>query len=185
MRLFVALNFPASVRSGLWEAAAPLRERSFPVRWVPPDAIHLTVKFLGEAATERVAEVEAGLRRAVTEARALVLRLGGFGVFPSMDTPRIVWAGVDSDPALELLHHDAERALEPLGFPADGRPFRPHVTLGRAARTARSRGFPGLKELLNALEYEATVRIESIELMESLTGASGVSYRVQHRERLL
>jgi RNA 2',3'-cyclic 3'-phosphodiesterase len=184
VRLFVALNFPSSLRHALWEAATPLRARAFPFRWVPADSLHLTVKFLGEVNPADEPAVKAALGRATAGARAVVVALGAFGVFPTPEAPRVVWAGLEPDPALELLHHDAERAFEPLGFPPDGRPFRPHVTLGRAARSARPRDFAGLGDALTALTCEGTARVESLELMESLPGPS-MTYHVRHSERLL
>ena len=184
MRLFVALNLPTSVRRAVWDAAAPLRTRGFPFSWVRPEAIHVTVKFLGEVGAEALPSVRAAVGRAITGARRLVLAVGGFGVFPNLTEPRVVWAGLEPDPALELLHHEAERTFEPLGFPLDGRPFRPHLTLGRATRSARRRDFDGIEGALDALHYEATVEVTSVELMESTPGPDGVAYHVRHSERL-
>ncbi|HXQ29689.1 MAG TPA: RNA 2',3'-cyclic phosphodiesterase [Gemmatimonadales bacterium] len=183
MRLFVALNFPEAVKHGLWEAASPVRARPFPVRWVPRESIHLTVKFLGEVTAAELPAVREALGRTAAGSRALVLTIAGFGVFPNARAPRVVWAGLEPDPALELLHHDAERAFEPLGFTTDGRPFRPHVTLGRT-RSARAGEFAALSETLASLQYESTVRIEALDLMESLPGASGVTYHLRYGERL-
>jgi RNA 2',3'-cyclic 3'-phosphodiesterase len=185
VRLFVALNFPPSLRHDLWQAAAPLRARAFPVRWVPVDAMHLTVKFLGDVSADRVPAINAALAQTAAGARAVVLEVTGFGVFPNAEAPRVVWVGLVPDPALELLHHDAERVFAPLGFPPEGRPFLPHVTLGRATRTARPRDFVGLSDVLVGLSYEGTVRVESVELMESRAGPGGVTYHVRLSERLL
>jgi 2'-5' RNA ligase len=184
VRLFVALNFPAFVRDGLWQAAAPLRDRGFPLRWVPSDAIHATVKFLGEVPPERLLEVQAALGPAVAGTPALVLTITGFGVFPTEGVPRVVWAGLDAEPALELLHHATERAFVPLGFPLEGRPFRPHVTLGRSARTTPTARFHGLADALAALRYETTTHVDAVDLMESVPAGRGVAYHVRHSERL-
>jgi 2'-5' RNA ligase len=184
VRLFVALNFPASVRDGLWQAAAPLRDRGFPLRWVAADAIHVTVKFLGEVPPERLPGAQVALGRAVAGTRTLVVTIAGFGVFPNEGAPRVVWAGLDAEPALELLHDATERAFEPLGFAPAGRPFRPHVTLGRGARTAGTGRFQGLADALAALRFGTTVHVESLELMESVPASRGVTYHVRHSERL-
>ena len=184
MRLFVALNFPPAVQHGLWQAAAPLRDRGFPLRWVASDAIHVTVKFLGEVPPDQLPGAQAALGRAVAGTRVLTLTIAGFGVFPPEGVPRVVWAGLDAEPALELLHHATERAFEPLGFPPEGRPFRPHVTLGRSARTSATGRFQGLADALAALHYETTVQVESVELMESVPATRGVTYQVRHSERL-
>src|SRR5439155_877838 len=83
---------------------------------------------------ERAADVRAALGRAAAGARPLPLALGEFGVFPDFQRPRVVWAGITADSRLEILQHRVEQEFAPLGFPTEARPFRPHVTLGRAAR---------------------------------------------------
>ena len=185
MRLFVALNLPESVRRAVWEATAPLRDRDLPVKWVGPEGIHLTLKFLGEVEDAREAEVGDALHRSATGGKTLPLALDGFGVFPDYHRPRVFWLGVAPEPGLELLQHGVEREFEPLGFPTEGRPFRPHITLGRAAREARARDFEGFEPALGALQFTETVLVESVDLMRSTLQRSGAVYQVIHRERLL
>jgi 2'-5' RNA ligase len=184
VRLFVALNFPDPVRQGLWERAAPLRELGLPVKWVRPDGIHLNLKFLGEVPDAREPELRAALGRATARGRALPLSIGGFGVFPDLERPRVLWAGIEPDPALELLQHRVEEEFGPLGFPPEGRPFRPHLTLGRAARQARPREFAGLEQALARLTYQETALIASVDLMQSVLQSGGAVYEVRHSERL-
>ena len=185
MRLFVALNFPERVRQALWEAAAPLRDLGLPVKWVRPEGIHLTLKFLGEVAGETEAELAPALGRAAAGARALTLALGEFGAFPDLQRPRVVWSGIAPDPALELLQHRVEQEFAPLGFPTEARAFRPHVTLGRAAREAGPRDFAGLEAALTGLQFQETALVESVDLMQSTLQSGGAVYQVRHSERLL
>ncbi|MGH7645253.1 MAG: RNA 2',3'-cyclic phosphodiesterase [Gemmatimonadales bacterium] len=194
MRLFVALNLPEAVRQALWAAAAPARDLDLPLRWVRPDGIHLTLKFLGETADQRAPELRSALARvagdsggASAPARPLAVALGGFGAFPDVERPRVVWAGVAGDPALELLQHGLEREFAPLGFPTEARAFRPHVTLARATRDARPADFAraGLDAVLGTLEFAETVVIETLDLMRSELGRDGAVYHVLHRERIV
>ena len=184
MRLFVALNLPPPVREALWAATARLRDLNLPVKWVRGEAVHLTLKFLGEVADEQAPEVEAALTRAAAGARPLSLALAGFGVFPDFRRPRVVWVGVDSEPGLEILQHRVEQEFAPLGFPTEGRPFRPHVTLGRAARDARPGDFTGLEESLGRLQFSDTALVSALDLMESTLQSGGAVYHVRHSERL-
>src|SRR6266566_5084094 len=108
LRVFLALNLPEATRQALWRATAPLRDAGFPIRWVRPEGIHLTLKFLGEVAEQRDPELAAALARTVRGARALPLALGGFGAFPDFQRPLIVWVGVAPDPSLELLQNQVE-----------------------------------------------------------------------------
>ena len=185
MRLFVALNFPPEIRHALGEATQPLRALGLPVKWVRAEGIHLTLKFLGDVPEERLAELVAALGRARAGARPLALAIGGFGVFPDYQRPRVVWVGVAPDPALEILEHRVEQEFAPLGFPTEARAFRPHVTLGRAARGARPAAFTGLEAALARLEFTATPLVSSVELMQSTLQSAGAVYQARHSERLL
>lgn len=181
MRLFVAVNLPSEVRAAAWAATAPLRAAGLPVRWVPEEGLHLTVKFLGEVADARAEAVGAALAGTVSAVQPFTLGLGGFGAFPSAERPRVLWLGVEHHPALELLADDVERALEPLGFAPEFRPFRPHLTIGRAEKRARRPAFTGLAALLLEAEYAGVVEVGSVELMRSTLGRSGPVYGIQHR----
>lgn len=184
MRLFVALNLPPAVRDALWAAATPLRELGLPVHWVRGDGIHVTLKFLGEVGDDREGELAAAFGRAAAGTRALTLALEGFGVFPDFQRPRVVWAGIAPEPGLEILQHRVEQEFAPLGFPTEARPFRPHVTLGRARRDARPRDFAGLESALARLEFAQTALVSALDLMQSTLGSGGAVYNVRHSERL-
>lgn len=184
MRLFIAVNLPTDVRQALWEVAAPLRAARYPIRWVASEAIHLTLKFLGEVEAEREGEVAAGLAAAVRDTKPFTLPVSGFGVFPSGQRPRVVWAGLEPVPPLELLQHRVEQEMERLGFPTEGRAFHPHVTLGRAKRDARPAALEGLATDLDSLVYEAEVYVESVDLMQSTLTAQGAQYARRHAAAL-
>ena len=184
MRVFVALNLPDTVRQALWTTTSGLRDAAFPIKWVRPEGIHVTLKFLGEVDDAREAELQGAMRRAVAGSKALPLAIGGFGVFPDFRRPRVVWAGIAPEPALELLQHGVEREFGPLGFPPEGRAFRPHLTLGRAGREVRARDFEGLEGALGALRFEETVLVETLDLMRSTLERGGAVYEVIQRERL-
>lgn len=184
MRAFIALNLPDQVREAVWAAAQPLRDLGLPVKWARADGIHLTLKFLGEVADAREPELREALGRARAGARPLPLALGGFGAFPDPHRPRVLWVGVAPDPALELLQHGVEREFAPLGFPTEGRAFRPHVTLGRAARDARARDFQGLAAALAGLQFSDTVLVDTVDLMRSTLQPGGAVYHIQYRETL-
>jgi len=184
LRLFVALNFPLQVRQDLWQATAPLRDRGLPVKWVRAEGIHLTLKFLGDVPEGRDGELRAALGRAAAGARALTVELGGFGVFPEVQRPRVLWVGIRAEPALEILQHQVEREFAALGFPTEARAFCPHVTLGRTAREARPRDFTGLEAALERLRYDASVVVDALDLMQSTLQSGGAVYNVRHSERL-
>lgn len=181
------------MRHDIWDAFEPLRERkpALPVKWVRPANIHLSLKFLGEVNESREAELRDALGRVAgagtgggERGRALVLQIEGCGVFPDYRRPHVLWVGVIPDAALELLQHGVEQAFAPLGFPPEARPFRPHVTVGRAGREARPRGFAGLEDACAAVTFTTSVSVTDVDLMQSTLQAAGPVYQVKHRERL-
>jgi 2'-5' RNA ligase len=154
---------------------------------VRPENIHLSLKFLGDVEETREPELRTALQRAAgqgSEPRPLTLQITGFGVFPDYHRPQVLWAGVTPDPALELLQHGVEQAFAPLGFPTEARAFRPHVTLARSARTAKPRDFAGLEELLASIEFDETVTVGEVDLMESTLKPDGPVYQVKDHGRL-
>jgi len=184
VRLFVALTPPPLVQRAVWDAFAPLRALALPVKWVSPDGIHLTLKFLGDVADDRLAELGGALLDGVAGARAISLVVRGAGAFPDTRRPRVFWAGVEPDPAIELLQDQVERVFAPLGFPTEARAFRPHLTLGRAARDSRVRDFVEVEQALGGLAVEATAVLDGVDLMRSVLRPDGAVYQRVHRERL-
>jgi 2'-5' RNA ligase len=180
VRLFLAVNLPDAVRSAIWDAAAPLRNAELPVRWVEPEGLHLTLKFLGEVSDNREAEIVAGLNAAVHGAKPFALEIAGFGAFPTPGRPRVVWAGCEAAPALELLQDRVEREMHALGFPLEGRPFHPHITLGRVRKRVRPRDVPDLEDALAALSCHEVVTVQSVDLMQSTLRPSGAEYSVRY-----
>jgi 2'-5' RNA ligase len=131
MRLFAAIPVTEPARSEALGLLGRLRETGWPVRWVGDEGLHLTLKFFGEVAPDRLDVIAEALRYAGEGGPALPLRLDQLGAFPSRRKPRILYLGLESTPALELLQDRIERGGEAIGFPPEGRPFNPHVTLGR------------------------------------------------------
>jgi RNA 2',3'-cyclic 3'-phosphodiesterase len=181
MRCFVALNLPADVRLGLHGALGPLRERPLPVRWMAPDALHLTLKFLGEIDGAEVPPLEAALADVAARHERLALRIGGFGAFPSLRRANVLWVGVAAEPALMALQRDMELVLSRLGYVREQKPFRPHVTVARA----RGGGRPvDVERLAATFVYDGDAAIGSIDLMRSHLGPAGASYEALSRASL-
>ncbi|NIR43663.1 MAG: RNA 2',3'-cyclic phosphodiesterase, partial [Gemmatimonadetes bacterium] len=104
MRAFIAINPTDEERARLDEASRPLREAGYPVRWLPRENVHLTLKFLGEVAEEQVGAVTAAVADAVAGLPSFDMTVRGFGAFPSPKRPSVVWAGIEADDALRTVH---------------------------------------------------------------------------------
>lgn len=131
MRLFVAIEVPRAIQSSLAVLQKSLASTGAEARWVRPDTIHLTLKFLGEVDPGRVGPIANALEP--IRSTELILRVHGIGFFPNAKAPRNLWAGISSD-RLAALASDVDAACNSVGFPAESRSFRPHLTLARAPR---------------------------------------------------
>lgn len=138
-RLFVAITLPAPVLDSLAETQRTLRSATphGVVRWVDPASIHLTLKFLGDVPIAQRSTLETALALSAQQHAPFELSLADLGCFPNVRRPRVVWAGLAGAlAALRALRDGIESAIAPLGYPTEGRPFSPHLTLGRVRREA-------------------------------------------------
>ncbi len=154
------------------------------MRWVAPDGLHITVKFLGHVDADRFPAIQERLDRAVVGAKPFSVLLAGFGAFPSPRRPRVVWAGCEAAPPLELLQDRIEREMQQLGFPVEARVFHPHVTLGRVKRGAKPRDLEGLEQRLANAAFDGEFTVRSIDLMESTLHPAGARYTRRHAAEL-
>ena len=129
-RLFVAAKIAPDVIEKLCRAEAGLEKSLGDIRWVRRENLHLTLKFLGEVADERIADIGEALERALAPLSRVAVSTRGLGVFPDIRRPKALWAGLDAAP-LAPLARAVEDALAALGFAREKREFKPHLTLGR------------------------------------------------------
>lgn len=176
MRLFIAINFTAKDRQRIWSAGRKMREAELPVRWVEPDQLHLTLKFLGEVRPERSVRVKEAVARVAEKTRPFEMALRGAGAFPTMRRPRVVWMGVEASAELRCLKHDLEWELAPLGYDREVRAFHPHITLGRATSQARAGDFRNFESLVNDMTFKREVAVRSVDVMESHLSSRGARY---------
>lgn len=178
MRLFVAIDIPQAVRSALGELIARLRMDSRGAKWVRPEAMHVTLKFIGEVEAEQVGEIRAALR-AVHSGEAVDMNFHGLGFFPNERRPRVLWCGIAASPNLAKLAADVDGALKPLGIPVESRDFVPHLTL---ARFSLDRSGPGVLDKLVCAADEMTsydfgsTRETEFHLIHSQLRPSGAEY---------
>lgn len=174
MRLFAAVPIPDPARGQILKLLGHLRDGGWPVRWVHDEGLHMTLKFFGEVGAERLDVIVEALRFAGAGAGPLPLRLGELGAFPTRSRPRILWIGIEAPPSLELLQDRIERGCEAIGFPPEGAPFQPHVTLGRV-REGQRLPAGSLGDQAERLEPTPFVANELV-LYESLLTTSGPRY---------
>jgi len=138
IRAFVALPLPGSVRDEIRRAQEALKVHRFRIRWVRPESIHLTLKFLGDVSPMDIDRIQTALTQAAAGSGALTLCTKGFGAFPNLRKPRVLWVGVSGDiDGLFSCQQRVENELAQIGFPAESRRFKAHLTIGRSKGSVR------------------------------------------------
>ena len=161
IRSFIAIEIPPPLKSRMEEIQRELRRTDADVKWVRPEAVHLTLKFLGAIRQEEVEKISLALAPVVAGEESFEVRVQGMGCFPNPRNPRVVWLGVDRGKEnLAFLQKAIEKKMSELSFPAEGRPFSPHLTLGRV------RSPKGKAGLTQALEKHQGVEIGIFQARE-------------------
>src|ERR1700682_3964428 len=174
MRLFFALEMPSAVREHLAALLQYLRAVSPQTRWVRPENLHVTLKFMGEVPETKLAAIRSALV-GVRSDQPTTVDFCGLGFFPNQKRPRGFLGGIEASPNLKPLPADVERVMEKLGIPHEQRPFSPHLTLARFEP-------PGLPEKLRSAVREnevrdfGTLRTSQFHLIESKLKPSGAEY---------
>jgi RNA 2',3'-cyclic 3'-phosphodiesterase len=184
MRIFVAVALNAAVREAVGNLRARLNSAASSLRWVPPENMHLTLKFLGEITERRVARVTDAAREVAGRNGPFSIMLAGMGAFPSARRPRVVWVGVGQGAdELVALARDLDTTLRREKFPREARPFRPHLTVARAKHSGPVPDLAGpLGELGGVVVGTQTV--DMLFVMESMLHPSGAIYRPVEEVRL-
>lgn len=176
IRAFIAIPLPESILKAISAAQEKLRRTALGIRWVRPEGIHLTLKFLGNISPTDVSHVQSAIEQTTRAFRPFTLKAKGIGVFPDFRRPRVIWLGITGD--LEILHalqRDLESELKSHGFEKEKRPFKGHLTLGRIRnRLDRDKLSKALQELE---DFETgSFRADSVVLFRSKLHPGGAVY---------
>jgi RNA 2',3'-cyclic 3'-phosphodiesterase len=177
VRLFVALEIPHSVREELAKLIEEMRAIAPKVKWVRPANLHVTLKFIGHTDSEKLDAIITSLETVRSDAVVDIVEMEfrGLGFFPSEKRARVLWAGVKASANLATLAGEVDRAATTLGFPAETRDFKPHLTLARFDS-------PGMPPLLakivegNATHDFGVLRTGTFHLIQSRLKPTGAEY---------
>lgn len=175
IRCFIAAEVPEAVKKSLGEIILTLRKSGADVKWVAPQNIHITLKFLGSIDEELIGPIKEALSRKVARYAPFHIRIYDIGCFPDERRPRVVWVGVEDPGELQSLYKDIDAEMAGFGFPVETRPFSPHLTIGRVRSNKRVTEMLRLFEEFRSVSFD--VGIEGISLMKSELKPAGAEYQ--------
>lgn len=184
MRIFIAIELEKEIKETLSAFIRELDTGSRNIKWVKLQGMHLTLKFLGETPQEKVTEVQSVLEAASSEHPPFKLVLKGTGTFPpEARIPRVLWIGIEENPALKTIQARIENDLHKIRFPREQRQFHPHLTLGRVKS-------PGnLGPVIHTLGQNRNaefgrMNVDKITLFQSTLKPTGAEYTILSEHRL-
>jgi 2'-5' RNA ligase len=180
IRAFIAVELPEDLKKELSEMEAQLKKASPPVvKWVDPNSIHVTLKFLGEISEDSIEELMLAIEESAQGTLPFQLEVRGLGAFPNLERPQVLWVGVKGElEKIIQLQKSIESNTEQLGFPRESRVFSPHLTLGRVRDEARPNERQRLGKLLADTTFTTLHNIDvgAVNLMKSQLTPGGAIY---------
>jgi 2'-5' RNA ligase len=174
IRTFIAIELPETITRAISEIQEGIKSYGFNIRWVRPENIHLTLKFLGDIKEDETDKIARVIFESVRTCSPISLSAKGIGVFPGIKRPRVIWVGVSGQiNPLFKLQKKLEDGLKGLGFKKEKRAFRAHLTLGRIKDRIDSKRFGGTLRTFGGFESETFIADEIILYKSELkpTGA--------------
>jgi 2'-5' RNA ligase len=180
IRAFIAIDLPPEVLQCLDDVSQQLREKLIgaPVRWVPVENIHLTLKFLGDVSESNIDMLTDFLQSIVSNGKQFEISVGGLGAYPKPHRPRVIWVGVEAPPDLMITQRSVESEISRLGYARERRPFNPHLTLGRVSRHSTNQDVRNIADVIKThnVGYLGSARITAFHIYRSDLKPSGAVY---------
>lgn len=180
IRSFIAVALPQKIKVELGQLEDRLAAGSHsPVKWVDPNSMHLTLKFLGNISPGMTGRITTVIEESARQTPPLNLQVAGLGVFPNPRRVQIVWVGLTGEiDKLGQLQKRIESGLVPLGFKAESRSFTPHLTLARVRDRAAPDERQALGQLINSTSFttDFKFKVDAVHLMRSQLTREGPIY---------
>jgi 2'-5' RNA ligase len=187
-RAFIAIDLSEELIRKIDEISTGLHARmgDLPVRWIPAENVHLTLKFLGDVSetnVERLAEI---IRRVAQAHDCFEISVGSLGVYPNARRPRVIWLGVEAPQSLMSIQRGIDQETSRLGYETKEQDFSPHLTIGRVSRGADYRELKAISESLEAetVGFLGAARVEQVNLYRSDLKPTGAEYSVIYTGKL-
>jgi 2'-5' RNA ligase len=180
IRAFVAIELSPEIQQRLQQVSEQLKQglAGTPIRWVPVENIHLTLKFLGDVSLSNLDMVKKIIRTVSSQHRTFEVSAGGLGAFPKVHRPRVIWVGLEAPPELGAIQHAIDLETAKLGYASEDRPFSPHLTLGRVSRNVSADEIRVIASVLSTrrIGFLGVARVREIHLFRSDLQPHGAVY---------
>ena len=180
MRTFIAIELPGEIKNSLSHLQEQLKNAGADVKWVEPNNIHLTLKFLGEIDDKKLEGITKIIFDIAKEKNKFQIHISSLGAFPKIDFPRVIWVGVDiGDKETKQVAEELEEKTAKIGIPKEDRPFSSHITIGRTRSSLnRERLVQDLKNKAELSGVRLEFYVTKITLFKSTLTPHGPIYEV-------
>lgn len=183
-RAFIAIDLSEDIILRIRETSSGLQDRmgELPVRWIPAENVHLTLKFLGDVSATNVKRLAEIIRRVSLAHECFEISVGSLGVYPNMRLPRVIWLGVEAPQSLYAIQRGVDQETSRLGYETKEQDFSPHLTIGRVSRGADYRELKSIGDSLEAetVGFLGAARVERVNLYRSDLKPTGAEYSVMY-----
>lgn len=185
IRAFIAIALSSEIQAELSQISNELQSRlkGVPIRWVPVENIHLTLKFLGDVSNANLEILKSVLNKEASGHNPFEISVGELGAFPNLRRPRVIWVNIQAPGELAAIQYGIEAQMTRLGYPPEERPFHPHLTLGRVTRSASAQDLQKIFDVLSKYKvgFLGATRVLTLDLYKSDLQPGGAKYTCLHR----
>ena len=173
VRAFLAIPIPPQVKASIERLQKHLAAQIPDIRWTKPDNLHLTMHFFGDVSEETLEKIKVSMLSVKSCQQPFLVEVKGFGAYPSLRRPRVLWLGLQPEGQLRQLHEACRKSLAQAGVMTDSRPFSPHVTIGRLKQQK-----PDLTDLFQAVDNTliSQLSVDRLVLFESCLRPEGAKH---------
>jgi len=177
IRSFIAIDIPKEIKNKIAKIQMELQQILPKVSWVNPPNIHLTLKFLGDVASNRIPSITGAIRHTVQNQVPFNMKLSSISAFKNFSYPTILWIGISTDPApIVKLAKNLNSSLNCFGFPQESRKFIPHLTIARIRNNISLTKFASHFDAYNNINH-TPVSVKQISLIKSKITSEGAIYK--------
>ncbi|MFC1569221.1 RNA 2',3'-cyclic phosphodiesterase [bacterium] len=177
IRSFIAVHLSDRVREQIAEFQSGLKRSAADVKWVRPESMHITLKFLGDIAPDQIKSITNIMHELSRPVNSFMLTIRGVGCFPNESRPRVLWLGIQTDnDVLINIGNGLNAALQDIDFEPEKRSFKPHLTLGRVKS---QKNIYDVVQQMHAEGFDSEpFCVDTIHLMQSKLKPSGAEHNI-------